>query len=144
AVASLLQSISGATLGATGYPSARILLLDLHGEYGEALGDVAKVFRVNPQDGSEPLVVPYWAMDIIEVVGFLMGPLEEKALSPVLDKILEYKLAAHAVANFQGVDETSLTSDSPLPFSLKKLWFELIDPEIKTWLDQQRTNSAMI
>src|ERR1700716_320314 len=32
----------------------------------------------------------------------------------------------------------------PIPFSLKKLWYELIDPEIKTWKDQQRTQSAKI
>lgn len=138
-VASLLRSIAGGTA----YPSARILLLDVHGEYGEALGNVAKVFKVNPQDGADPLYIPYWAVDILELLDFTMGRLEEKALSPVLDKISEYKLAAHAHAHFPGVDATSLTSDSPIPFSLKRLWVELIDPEIKTWTDQQRTNSAM-
>ena len=89
AVASLLRSISGGESGAEGFPSARILLLDVHGEYGHALANVAKVFRVNPQDGSEPLVIPFWAMDVLEVVGFVMGRLVEKALSPVLDTILE-------------------------------------------------------
>lgn len=83
-------------------------------------------------------------MDILEVIEFLMGRLEEKALFPILDKILDYKLAAHATAKFPGVDPDSLTSDSPIPFSLKKLWYELIDPEIKTWKDQQRTQSARI
>ncbi|MGO3927357.1 ATP-binding protein [Rhodopseudomonas pseudopalustris] len=143
-VASLLRSISGGHTGETAFPSARILLLDVHGEYGKALANVSKVLRVNPQDGSEPLYVPYWAMDILELVEFLMGRLEEKALSPILDKILEDKLAAHKKANFLGVDPTSLTSDSPIPFSLKKIWYELIDPEIKTWTDQQRTQSARI
>ena len=143
-VASLLRSISGGQSGARVFPSARILLLDVHGEYGKALASCAKVFQVNSKDGSEPLFIPYWAMDILELIEFLMGRLEEKALSPILDKILEYKLAAHAAANFPGVDPTSLTSDSPIPFSLKRLWYELIDPEIKTWTDQQRTNSAKI
>jgi DNA helicase HerA-like ATPase len=143
-VANLLRSISGSQSGETAFPSARILLLDVHGEYGKALANVAKVFRVNPQDGSDPLFIPYWAMDILELIEFLMGRLEEKALSPILDKILDYKLAAHAAANFPGVDPTSLTSDSPIPFSLKKLWCELIEPEIKTWKDQQRTQSARI
>lgn len=143
-VASLLRSISGDGSNATAFPSARVLLLDVHGEYGQALGNVAKIFRVNPQDGSEPLFIPYWAMDVLELLEFVMGRLEEKALSPVLDKILEYKLASHSLSKFQGVDETSLTTDSPIPFSLKKLWFELIDPEIKTWIDSQRTKSAKI
>lgn len=141
-VASLLRSISGGQSGKTAFPSARILLLDIHGEYGKALANVAKVFRVNPQDGSDQLFIPFWAMDILEVIEFLMGRLEEKALFPILDKILDYKLAAHSTAQFAGVDPASLTSDSPIPFSLKKLWYELIDPEIKTWKDQQRTQSA--
>lgn len=141
-VANLLRSISGGQSSEVAFPSARILLLDVHGEYGKALANVAKVFRVNPQDGSDPLFVPYWAMDIVELIEFLMGRLEEKALSPILDKILEYKLAAHSVAKFPGVDPTSLTSDSPIPFSLNRLWYELIDPEIKTWKDQARTQSA--
>ena len=141
-VASLLRSISGGELAGNNFPSARILLLDVHGEYGKALGNIAKVFRVNPQDGSDPLFVPYWAMDILELTEFLMGRLEEKALSPILDKILDYKLAAYKEAKFPGVNPASLTSDSPIPFSLKKLWYELIDPEIRTWTDQQRTRSA--
>ena len=143
-VASLLRSISGGQSGGTLFPSARILLLDVHGEYAKALANVAKVFRVNPQGGSDPLFIPYWAMDILELIEFLMGRLDEKALSPILDKILEHKLAAHNAAKFPGVDPASLTSDSPIPFSLKKLWYELIDPEIKTWKDQQRTQSAIL
>lgn len=143
-VASLIRSISGGQSGETAFPSARILLLDVHGEYGKALANVAKVFRVNPQDSSDPLFIPYWAMDILELIEFLMGRIEEKALSSILDKILDDKLAADTAAKFPGVDPTSLTSDSPIPFSLKKLWYELIDPEIKTWKDQQRTQSAKI
>lgn len=137
-VTSLLRSISS---GAT-FPSARILLLDVHGEYGDALSSVAKVFRVNPQNGSAPLYIPYWAMDVMGLLEFVMGRLEEKALSPILDKILEYKLATHAASKLAGVDPSSLSADSPVPFSLKKLWFELIDPEIKTWTDSARTVSA--
>jgi hypothetical protein len=141
-VANLLRSISGGQSAGIAFPSARILLLDVHGEYGKALANVAKVFRVNPQDGSDPLFVPYWAMDILELIEFVMGRLEEKALSPILDKILDYKLVSHKGMQFPGVNPTSLTSDSPIPFSLKKLWYELIDPEIKTWKDQQRTQTA--
>ena len=141
-VSSLLRSISGGSGHAGAFPSARILLLDIHGEYGQPLANVAKIFRVNAHDGSEPLYIPYWAMDVLELVEFVFGRLEEKALSPVLEKVLQYKLGAHSLASFGGVDETSLTSDSPLPFSLKQLWFELIDPEIKTWTDKQHTQSA--
>ncbi len=141
-VASLLRSISSGQGDEKSFPSARILLLDVHGEYGKALRNVAKIFRVNPTEGTEPLFIPYWAMEIGDLLHFLMGKIEEKALSPILDKILEAKLAAVLSANFPGVEVNSLTSDSPIPFSLKQLWFELIDPEIKTWIDQQRSQTA--
>lgn len=143
-VASLLRSISAGQLGDEAFPSARILLLDVHGEYGKALGDVAKIFRVNPGDGSEPLFIPYWAIDVLELIHFVMGKTEEKALSAILDKIQEAKMSAAKLGKLPGAVETSLTSDSPIPFSLKQLWFELIDPEIKTWSDQARTTSAKV
>lgn len=141
-VASLLRSISAGQDGEQSFPSARILLLDVHGEYSKALGSVAKTFRVNPTDGTEPLFIPYWAMEINELLHFLMGKIDDKALSPILDKILEAKLKLVTDTPFAGVDINSLTSDSPIPFSLKQLWFDLIDPEVKTWLDQKRTETA--
>lgn len=142
-VASLLRSISSGQAGEKSFPSARILLLDVHGEYGRALGSVAKTFRVNPSDGTEPLFVPYWAMEIGDLLPFLMGKIEEKSLSAILDKVAVAKISAASATEFPGVDTTSLTSDSPIPFSLKRLWFELIDPEIKTWTDKQHTESAI-
>jgi uncharacterized protein len=143
-IASLLRSISTQQGGETLFPSARILLLDVHGEYGKALSGVAKTFRVNPTEGEEPLFIPYWAMEIGDLLYFLLGKTEEKALSPILDRILEAKLAIAGVAKFPGVDTNSLTSDSPIPFSLKQLWLELIDPEIKTWIDPARTQTAQL
>lgn len=143
-VASLLQSISVGQNGEKSFPSARILLLDVHGEYGKALSGVSRTFRVNPMEGEEPLFIPYWAMEIGDLLQFLVGKIDEKALSPILDKILEAKLAVVGNGSkFPGIDPNSLTSDSPIPFSLKKLWFDLIDPEIKTWIDQARTSSAI-
>jgi uncharacterized protein len=116
-VTSLLRSISAVQPGESGFPSARILLLDVHGEYAKALKEVSKTFQVNPQDGTEPLFVPYWAMDIGELIHFVMGKVEERALSPILDKILEYKIRTATRMNLLGVDTNSLTSDSPIPLA---------------------------
>ncbi|HKT88809.1 MAG TPA: helicase HerA-like domain-containing protein, partial [Candidatus Sulfotelmatobacter sp.] len=144
-VASILRSIvsdSGTTENA-GFPSARILLLDIHGEYGQALRSVATVFRVNAGDGERPLHIPFWALDPADLLAFLMGRLDDKALSQILDRIWDYKAAAVEAMSIAGIDVNSMTADSPVPFSLKKLWFELLDPEIKTWADQQRTTPAI-
>jgi uncharacterized protein DUF87 len=141
-VASLMRSISGGYDDKAPFPSARILLLDIHGEYGTALKSVAKVFRVTPIDGESPLYIPYWAIDTSDFLPFLMGKIEEKALTAILEKILQAKSTLASKTPFAGVDLNSLTADSPLPFSLKQLWFELVDPEIKTWSDSPRTISA--
>lgn len=141
-VASLLRSICAVQEGDAAFPSARILLLDVHGEYASALGDLAKTFRVSSTDGSEPLFIPYWAMDVGEIVQFTMGKVEEKALTAIYDHIFEAKHTLAAKRKLDGVNATSLSLTSPIPYSLKQLWLDLIDPEIKTTRDNQGTDSA--
>lgn len=141
-IASLLRSIVTNESGSVPFPSARVLLLDVHGEYASALNGVAKIFKVNPGDGSEALFIPYWAMDIGETLQFLMGKVEEKSLTSIQDKILFEKTASLAKQKFVGADPNSLTVNSPIPFSLKKLWYDLLDPEIKTTKDNQGLQSA--
>ena len=143
-VASLLRSISAGQFGERTFPSARILLLDVHGEYGDALKGVAKTFRVSPSDGSERLVIPYWAMDIGDVIQFVMGKVEEKSLTAIYDRILIEKQKAVSKFEFAGASQTALTANSPIPFSLKKFWYDLIDPELKTTVDKDGQNSARI
>lgn len=131
-VSSLLRSLAGLTAGTSAFPSARILLLDLHREYAQAFGDAAKIFRINPGQGEHPLFVPYWAIDIDELLTFVLGKTEEKALTAIQEKILAAKVAVSAGGAYPGVDPASLTANSPLPFSLKQLWADLVDPEYKT------------
>jgi uncharacterized protein len=146
-VSSLLRSIAsgGDAEAAQGFPSARILLLDIHGEYGRALESVSKVFRINPNAGAGelPLHIPFWALDPADLLAFMMGRLDDKQLTQILDRIMDYKVQAITAQPVPGLDVTSMTADSPSPFSLKKLWFELLDPEIRTWQDQQRTLPAL-
>jgi hypothetical protein len=141
-VTSLLRSLSVGQGGDASFPSARVLLIDIHGEYGKALAEVARVFRVNPLAGEFPLYIPYWALSLSDLLTFLLGKTDEKALTAIQDRILNMKAAAAKEGGYPGVDQNSLTSESPLPFSLKSLWFELIDPEIKTWVENTQITSA--
>lgn len=144
-VASLLRSIaSGADGSDAGFPSSRILLLDIHGEYSHALSDVARVFRINPERNQSPLHIPFWALDPNDLLRFLMGGLDDKPLTAILDKVYEYKNQQAMAHPRAGLNVASMTSDTPLPFSLKKLWFELLEPEIKTWEDAARSQPALI
>lgn len=140
-VTSLLRSLSVGQEGPD-FPSARVLLIDIHGEYGAALGEVAKVFRVNPQNEEAPLYVPYWALDLGDLLSYLLGKADEKPLTAIHDKILAMKSITAKLNAYPGVEIESLTSESPLPYSLKNLWFDLIDPEIKTWNENTQKTSA--
>jgi DNA helicase HerA-like ATPase len=145
-VASLLRSIStGNTPGENRvYPSARILLLDIHGEYARALGDVAKVFRINSNRGENELCIPFWALDFEDLADFLIGPLEEPRAMHFREKIIALKIDALRANPRPGADPASLTVDTPVPFSLKKAWYDLIDLELKTFEGTDRDVPALV
>jgi hypothetical protein len=98
---------------------------------------------VSPNDSESPLYVPYWALEPGDLLHFLMGRLDDQALSQILDKVFDSKLKLAAAMALPGLDVSSMTADSPVPFSLKKLWMELIEPEIKTWEDSAKTKPAL-
>lgn len=141
-IASLLRSICANLDPENNYPSARVLMLDIHGEYSEALSDVASVFSVDPRPGEQELLIPYWALNSTELLNFLTGGVEGTRETAFTDKIFDLKLKSHKKSHFPGVEESSITIDTPLPFSLKQLWYDLTDFEIKTFEGQDRDQPA--
>ena len=123
-VVGLLAALSDSAL----YPSARILIIDIHGEYGRALGDRASIFRVNPDldKGEQRLFIPYWAMTLDELLPITLGDIEHKAdRGAVIDRITTLKRSTLARWPREGVSADSLTVDAPVPFSIHRLWFDL-------------------
>ena len=116
-VANLLVSLTDPSL----YPSARILVLDIHGEYYAALSDRAAVFRVNADvnRGEKPLFIPYWALsfdELLRVTPFRdVGDADRAAL---VEKIKGLKLASLQVAVRDGVTADTMTVDTPIPSEL--------------------------
>lgn len=143
-VASLLRSITSGANDGKGYPSARILMLDIHGEYSFSLADVATVFSVDPQRDEKKLFIPYWALDVAELLGFLTGGVDGARETAFTDKIFSQKRKSHLISNFAGVDESSITVDTPIPYSLKRLWYDLISFEIATFEGPDRDKSTQI
>ena len=123
-VANLLASLSDPQR----YPSARMLILDIHGEYHAALHDRATVFRVNADEnrGERPLFVPYWALsfdELLHVTPFHgVGDADRAAL---VEKIKHLKLASLQTQARDGVTTDTLTVDTPVPFSIHRFWYEL-------------------
>lgn len=125
-VAGLLAALSS---GAK-YPAARIILIDMHGEYSRALDSRATVFRVgaDPWRGQEELYIPYWALTFDELLPITFGSFgaqQEAGRAAVQEKIVQLKRDGLALQSRDGVTEDSLTVDSPVPFSVHKLWYEL-------------------
>lgn len=123
-VANILASLSDPVR----YPSARIIVLDIHGEYHAALNDRATVFRVNADEtrGEKPLFIPYWALSFDELsrVTPFRG-LNDADRAALLDKVKELKAASLRAQARDGVTVDTLTVDIPIPFSIHRLWYEL-------------------
>jgi hypothetical protein len=122
-VAGLLAAVSSPNR----YPSARIVILDIHGEYAKALGDRSTIFRVaaDAKKGEKPLNIPFWALSFDELVKLSFGELkDDKARAAVADAIIALKKESLGKQPREGVKTERLTADSPIPFCLHKLWFD--------------------
>ena len=122
-VAGLLASLSDESR----YASARILVVDIHGEYAAALRDRSTVFKIAPNSNSNevPLRVPYWAMTYEELLSVSFGPLDDTGYGAIADRILSMKRSALSKQSMRGSNPETISVDTPVPFSIHQLWFDL-------------------
>lgn len=123
-VANLLASLSDPDR----YPSSRIIVLDIHGEYAAALSDRATVFRVNADEarGEKPLFIPYWALSLDELLRVTpFKSLNDADRAALVEKVKQLKAASLRVQDRKGATPDTLTVDTPVPFSIHRLWYEL-------------------
>lgn len=120
------------------FPSARIVVLDLHGEYARALGDRAAVYKVNPDPNritESRLCIPFWALSFDEMLRVTFGalPADGKARNIILEKVIAAKAQTLTTNPLRGITPETVGADSPVPFSLNKLWHELYCTEFGTY-----------
>ena len=120
------------------FPAARIVVLDLHGEYSRALGDRATVYKVNPDPHratESRLCIPFWALSFDEMLRVTFGqlPADGKARNIILEKVIAAKAETLKANPLHGVTPETVGADSPVPFSLNKLWHELYCTEFGTF-----------
>ena len=129
-VAGLLAALSHPTR----YPSARIVVLDIHGEYAKALADRSTVFRIaaDATKGEKPLRIPFWALSFEELMKLAFGDLKDQPLAAVADAIVALKRESLSKKARDGVNTERLTADSPVPFCIHKLWFDFHQREHRT------------
>lgn len=127
-----LVSVILESLTSTEFPSARALVIDPHGEYSGTAPQSSAVFRVTPGEGEQPLVVPYWALPFDELLSITFGGMSPTNEAVIRDMVQDMKRAA-AVHMANPPPMEAITADSPLPFSIRQLWFELDDFERRTF-----------
>lgn len=125
-VASLMNALSDAK----NYPAARIVMLDIHGEYGQALKERANIFKISAGSqgvaSEKKLLLPFWALNFEELCLVAFGEFgNEKDKNIVMERVYQYKLASLNSHPRKGVTKDTLSVDSPVPFSLHDLWLEL-------------------
>lgn len=123
-VASLINALSDPKI----YPSSRIIIIDIHGEYSQALKHRANIYRINADKNlnENELYLPFWALSFEELIGIsFSGFANDKDRTIVLERILEKK--KNSIINYpvNGITADNLSVDSPIPFSLNHLWYEL-------------------
>ena len=138
-VASLLTSLSDPNR----YPSSRILVLDIHGEYERALRDRATVFKVEvAEDGHESkLNIPYWALSFDELAPLAFGNINDDQMTAIADEIVRLKRQTLNVQPRTGLSVENITVDTPIPFSMHQLWLDLHKRENRTILKNPGTAS---
>ena len=110
------------------FPSSRIILMDIHGEYGKTFKDRANVFRITPETMIEKkLVVPYWAMSFDEFVSFAFGDIQDNDRFPLSELVLSLKKLTieKNPGLFSYLNKDNITVDTPIPFSLSRLFLHL-------------------
>ena len=120
-----------------GYKGSRVVLVDPHGEYSSAFPD-AKVFKIG--DHNSPLHIPFWLMSFDELAYFLVGADSQKD-----DQRIDYRMFRELVTTMKKknfdlkagkVDPDLVTADSPIPFSIREVWYHM------NWLLNATFNDA--
>lgn len=126
------------------FNSARILVIDPHGEYDSTLTDKSTVYKIraNAKEGQKELYIPYWALPFNEFISLFSGNLNDQNLDYVRSKVVEFKVKS-AIENAIEIDYDLITADSPIPFSIKQLWFELDDFERQTFREMRKLETKM-
>lgn len=134
AVGVLLKAIAD-----KGFKSSRILVIDPHGEYNSVLKSQSTVYKIRAaiEKGEKELNVPFWALPFNELMSIFSGNLTDQNREYFRTKLVEAKIKTAKENNIQ-IEEELITQDTPIPFSIKQLWFELDDFERQTYKERSK------
>lgn len=139
-----LVAVTLEELASEEFESARVLVIDPHGEYSQVVPDRSTLIRSRPVGGQPAnLEVPYWALPLDQLIALTMGELTPSALETIRDRVRELKVAAVGRLP-DGPPKELVTADTPIPFSIWQLWYELEDDERRTFSDSNKQDATTL
>ena len=136
AVASTLQCL---VVG--GWQAANIVVVDPHGEYARALGQSASIQKVlESEDGA--LNVPFWALPADEILRVFVGTSGPTVTRRFAELVTESRRAFVAKSKWLHLDQSEITSDTPVPFDLHDVWYRLEYENNATY--QMKSNESTV
>lgn len=119
-VALLVQQI------ARKWPRANVVVVDPHGEYESALGDVAIVRKVVSTTLERTLRIPYWALPAQDILTLAAGRIEGPNTGPrFAELVVDARRAFAAKASWVDVPSATIGAETPIPFDLRAVWHQL-------------------
>lgn len=119
-VTALLKAINAGS-----YPKAKIILIDPHSEYHTALKEFSKVYSLG---GENALRIPYWCLSYNELALILFDK-RQAVDTPqdlqIQEEILKQKIEVSKKLKSGAIPEHQITVNSPIPFDLRKILFDL-------------------
>jgi energy-coupling factor transporter ATP-binding protein EcfA2 len=137
-VASIMNALSEESK----YPSSRIIMLDIHGEYGNALKDRANIYKINANKPSKlkevELRIPFWALNFDELCEICFGEFQnEKDKNIILERVHKLKISSLIKYPKNGASIDTVSVDSPIPFSIHHLWHQLFTETFGTYYKER-------
>lgn len=137
AVGVILKAISGKD-----FKRARLLVIDPHGEYNSVLKDYSNVYKIKADSQEQQeLFVPFWALPFEELLSIFSGNLSDQNKDYVREKIVAAKLKG-IKSNSMDIEKVLVTADTPVPFSIKQVWFDLDDFERQTFKERAKPETV--
>lgn len=115
------------------WKNTKVIIIDIHGEYSSPLEGKSDVFSLKSH--TNPFKLPYWLLPFEELISFLMG---RKVLQEDLGvRNLKEEITLHKVkwAEANGLEDfkNTITVDSPIPYDIREIWYDLYVKEFATY-----------
>lgn len=108
------------------WKAANVVVIDPHGEYARALDGNASVRSVLASTSDEQLRIPFWALSSQDILRVFCGSTGSVTFLNRFNELVaegRRKFVEHA--SWLKLDTAAVTSDTPVPFDLKGVWYSL-------------------